>query len=640
MELVQRIPEPELMESPEQAWAYADADFSAPHDAFVARFRERFQEFRGGRAVDLGCGAADIAVRFARAFPEAGVHGVDGSAAMLELGEAHVCSSGLAGRISLQLVRLPVLDAAATLGGRYDAVITNSLLHHLTDPAVLWQTARAVAAPGAPIFVMDLRRPASTEAAEALVATYAADEHPTPARRLPRLVVRGVHGRRGERAARSGGAPPPGRAPRRPASPRLGSSTLTGMADRERTRYRLISGDSHVNEPPDLWTSRVPAEFVDRAPRIESFEQGDAWVLDGVTDPINFGMNVCAGLPPEEMTGWKRFDDIRRGGYDPAARLEEMDEDGVDAEVLYPTPRLSARRCSPTTTPTSITHSCRRTTTGSPSTSRTRPIDSRASRCSRTAAPTARSPRSKRVQDRPGIRGFVMGCYPNGTLDVEPEDDAVFGYLADAGIPLSIHVSLTQSMPSAHRSPLPGYGRFFDAPNRIVQLIFAGVFDRFPALCSSWSPRSTAGGCRTYKEQIDNNYQRLLASSDFTIEELPSVYVERNVHFTFITDPFGDPQPPRRRRRVHALVERLPAHQRRLAVLVALDPGRDVGRAARGAREDARRQRGTALRVLSPVRLRLRCAGGCRRGAHPSRPCRPTRVERVDHDEPLREPLG
>ena len=178
MELVQRIPEPELMESPEQARAYADADFSAPHDAFVARFRERFQEFRGGRAVDLGCGAADIAVRFARAFPETGVHGVDGSTAMLELGEAHVCSSGLADRISLQLVRLPVLDAAATLGGRYDAVITNSLLHHLTDPAVLWQTARAVAAPGAPIFVMDLRRPASTEAAEALVATYAADEHP------------------------------------------------------------------------------------------------------------------------------------------------------------------------------------------------------------------------------------------------------------------------------------------------------------------------------------------------------------------------------------------------------------------------------------------------------------------------------
>ena len=58
--------------------------------------------------------------------------------------------------------------------------------------------------------------------------------------------------------------------------------------------------------------------------------------------PINFGMNACAGLAPEDMKGWVRFEDIRAGGYDPAARLEEMDRDGVDAEVLYPTPRLSA----------------------------------------------------------------------------------------------------------------------------------------------------------------------------------------------------------------------------------------------------------------------------------------------------------
>ena len=52
-------------------------------------------------------------------------------------------------------------------------------------------------------------------------------------------------------------------------------------------------------------------------------------------------MNACAGLEPEQMRGWVRFEDIRAGGYDPAARLEELDRDGVDAEVLYPTPRLS-----------------------------------------------------------------------------------------------------------------------------------------------------------------------------------------------------------------------------------------------------------------------------------------------------------
>ncbi|HTK56301.1 MAG TPA: glycosyltransferase, partial [Gemmatimonadales bacterium] len=75
-----------------------------------------------------------------------------------------------------------------------------------------------------------------------------------------------------------------------------------------------------------------------------------------------------------------------------------------------------------------------------------------------------------RVLDRPGMRGIVMGCYPNGTLSIEPEDDAVWGALAERGIPLGIHVSLSQQMPAAHRSHLPGYGRFFDAPNRMIEL--------------------------------------------------------------------------------------------------------------------------------------------------------------------------
>src|SRR3954447_5240588 len=104
---------------------------------------------------------------------------------------------------------------------------------------------------------------------------------------------------------------------------------------------RLISADSHFNEPPDLWVERVPAALKDRAPRIQSFEQDDAWVIEGVADPITFGMNACAGLAPEDQKGWLRFDEIRRGGWDPAARIQEMDIDGVDAEVMYPTPRLS-----------------------------------------------------------------------------------------------------------------------------------------------------------------------------------------------------------------------------------------------------------------------------------------------------------
>jgi hypothetical protein len=104
--------------------------------------------------------------------------------------------------------------------------------------------------------------------------------------------------------------------------------------------HRLISADSHVNEPPDLWRSRVPAAMVDRVPRMERLPEGDAWSIEGAPDPINFAMNACAGLPRSETRAWARFEDIRAGGHDPA-RLVEMDADGVDAEVLYPTPRLA-----------------------------------------------------------------------------------------------------------------------------------------------------------------------------------------------------------------------------------------------------------------------------------------------------------
>ena len=54
--------------------------------------------------------------------------------------------------------------------------------------------------------------------------------------------------------------------------------------------------------------------------------------------------------------------------------------------------------------------------------------------------------------DQPGIRGVVMGCYPNGTLEIQPEDDKVWGYLAERDTPLNIHVMLTQALPAPTRA--------------------------------------------------------------------------------------------------------------------------------------------------------------------------------------------
>ncbi len=170
---MERIPEPELMDELEQARAYAGTDFSEPHQAFVERFTQCFPRHRPRRVLDLGCGAADITIRFARAHPGCDLTGVDGAAAMLALAKEAVTRAGLDDRIQLREARLPAGDLP-----RHDfgTVISNSLLHHLADPQVLWRAVRDCAAPGAAVFIMDLRRPDTREQAGRLVQEYSGAE--------------------------------------------------------------------------------------------------------------------------------------------------------------------------------------------------------------------------------------------------------------------------------------------------------------------------------------------------------------------------------------------------------------------------------------------------------------------------------
>ncbi|WP_018955079.1 class I SAM-dependent methyltransferase [Thioalkalivibrio sulfidiphilus] len=171
-----RTPEPELMLDPEQARAYAEADFEAPHSRFVELFREAFPGLAvSGPVLDLGCGPGDISMRFARAFPESQVDGVDGAPAMLAEGERLLAGSGLEDRVRLVRACLPNDHPPRE---RYRGVISNSLLHHLHEPAVLWDAVARYAEPGGFVFIMDLMRPDSRASAEAMVAQHAADEPP------------------------------------------------------------------------------------------------------------------------------------------------------------------------------------------------------------------------------------------------------------------------------------------------------------------------------------------------------------------------------------------------------------------------------------------------------------------------------
>src|SRR5262245_21634380 len=98
---------------------------------------------------------------------------------------------------------------------------------------------------------------------------------------------------------------------------------------------RLISADSHVNPPKDLWTRRAPEKLRERVPRVESTPQGDFWIVDSQISGA-IGLDASAGRKPEEFKAFGlTYKDMRPGSYDPTARLADMDLDGVDAEVLY-----------------------------------------------------------------------------------------------------------------------------------------------------------------------------------------------------------------------------------------------------------------------------------------------------------------
>jgi SAM-dependent methyltransferase len=69
-----------------------------------------------------------------------------------------------------------LLPAVSLPQANYDIIFSNSLLHHLPDPMVLWQVIKHYAGPGARVVIMDLLRPASIDEARAMVRAYAADE--------------------------------------------------------------------------------------------------------------------------------------------------------------------------------------------------------------------------------------------------------------------------------------------------------------------------------------------------------------------------------------------------------------------------------------------------------------------------------
>jgi len=166
-----RIPEPELMDGLEQSLAYEQANFSEVNEAFVSGFLKHFKVTHGANILDLGCGPAHIPCHLLTLRPDLQITGVDGSAPMLALARSRKSREGL-GRLKLLEAILP-LPCPVT---PYDIILSNSLLHHLHDPSLLWDEIKRQGRPGTQLYIMDLLRPDTEQTAHDMVSTYASGE--------------------------------------------------------------------------------------------------------------------------------------------------------------------------------------------------------------------------------------------------------------------------------------------------------------------------------------------------------------------------------------------------------------------------------------------------------------------------------
>jgi predicted TIM-barrel fold metal-dependent hydrolase len=331
--------------------------------------------------------------------------------------------------------------------------------------------------------------------------------------------------------------------------------------------HGLISADSHINEAPDLWEARLPARLRERGPRLVHTDDGqDVWVAEGLGPvPLMWATNAAGqrregeAFDDHEMTIGR--DEMMRGSYDPAARVADMEADGVDAEVLYPGPLgglgggggIAAIPDDELRAATIRAYN-----------------DWLADFCAfapdrliglalvRIEEPDLAAAEIMRAASL-GLRGAVINSMPD-TMGAEPifspRYEPVWSAAEEAGIPLSLHIGHCRSLgpiaaatqgssDSDSGNPLSSMGSglaemFFtmsclDMAEPVSLLIFSGVLERHPRLRVVVA-ESGIGWIPFVLERMDYTFNRHRRWMKTGITERPSEQFQRSFHATFQQD--------------------------------------------------------------------------------------------------------
>ena len=308
----------------------------------------------------------------------------------------------------------------------------------------------------------------------------------------------------------------------------------------------VISSDSHVFEPPDLWTKRIDERFRDRAPRMERVDNVDLLNVDDGQVTVGIGLISNAGArfeAPETISAHGLFEDVHTGGYDPDQHLRDMKTDGVSGEILYPSQGLFYFKIADSELMSAVfgvyndwlAEFCQ-----------TNPdrlkgiaminlddVQEGIEELTRTA--------------KKGLSGAMIAEYPLEDRRYDnPEYEPFWAAAQDLNMPLSLHTATRRE----GRSRASGSTTVRDASERankvffpatsMCDMIFSGVFERYPGLKVaivefelSWAPHLLTTMDYAYVERQEE------ASYRFKGDVRPSDFFHRNIYLSFQEDDIG-----------------------------------------------------------------------------------------------------
>lgn len=320
--------------------------------------------------------------------------------------------------------------------------------------------------------------------------------------------------------------------------------------------YEIISTDSHLEVSPDAWRPWVDAAFQRYTPQVVELPGGgEGWLMPGKSAPVPLGLNFSAGLGWENLRpSGLAYADGLVGAGDARQRLSEMDQDGVDAELLFPAV-AGQRTLDSGAIPREAYVAIARGYNDWLSQEYTAEDRERLlglAMLPATAVEDA-SEELRRVAGMPGIRGVVLHQWPNGSGVPDAElDERFWSVAAELGVPLTAHVSLgggaaaeraareTGEVQNMNFAPMVNMlSKTATRGEAAIQLIQSGVFDRHPEL-QFFFAETQVGWIPEFKEDADENWRRhrYWSGTDSWPHE-PSWYIDHHFHWGFQVDRFG-----------------------------------------------------------------------------------------------------